>query len=323
MKHPLFWIIDEEWSSYATEERMLKERYPDCDIRYSSYDYQDDLQTFGKDADVIICQVYAEIPQEVIAQLTQCRAIAVYGSGYDRIDVTAAKEKGIRVMNVGGYCNEDIADYVLAGIFYFYKQLHHYSAHVHNLPWGGEAVASVPTRLSHSTLFVLGFGRIGQCVAAKALNNGLSVIAYDPYVDAARMQQLGVQKVSWEDGFHLADYISVHIILNKDTEQAIGYREFQLMKKSACLINAARGRIIHEADLIRGAKEGLFRGAMLDVVANEPPCYEDEIFHVPNIHVTPHISYVSQQSFDALVQRAVENAILGYEGTDSPDWINR
>ena len=118
---PLIWIIDEEWAEYDLEQTMLKEKYPDCVIKFSSYDYEEDLQAFGKSADAILTQIYADISKETIKQLTCCKAIAVYGSGYDRVDIIAAKEKGIKVTNVAGYCKEDIADYVMAAVYFFYK----------------------------------------------------------------------------------------------------------------------------------------------------------------------------------------------------------
>lgn len=319
---PLIWIIDEEWADYDLEQKMLKEIYPDCDLRFSSYDYEEDLRNFGKDADAIICQIYASVPAEVINQLTRCRAIAVYGGGYDRVDTAAAKARGIKVTNVSNYCKEDLADYTLAAIYHFYKRLTELSSKVKELPWGAQAMKFIPNRLSHSTLHIIGFSRIGQAVGRKALANGLTVTAYDPYVGDETMTEMGVRKTDWDEGLALADYISLNCILTEETTGLLKYEDFKKMKPTACLINTARGRVIDEAGLIRALKEGLIQGAMLDVIANEPPDYSEEIFSTPGALVTPHVSYISRQSFDELKRRAVNNAVMGMRGEISPDLVN-
>lgn len=319
---PLIWIIDEEWADYNLEKKLLKELYPDCLIKFSNYNYEEDLKSFGKDADAIICQIYANIPATVINQLTRCKAIAVYGGGYDRVDIKAAKAKGIKVTNVSNYCKDDLADYTMAGIYHFYKQLSDMTSKVKELPWGAQAMSFTPNRLSHSILHIIGLGRIGLVVARKAIGNDLTVTAYDPYVDAETMAKHGVKKVEWDEGLKNADYISVNCILNQETTGLIKYDDFRKIKPAAFLINTARGKVIEEEALVRALKEGLLQGAMLDVIANEPPDYTEEIFSAPNAYITPHVSYISQQSFDELKRRAVSNAAMGMEGKISPDLVN-
>ena len=96
MEKPLFWIIDDEWPDYSVEEAALKAAYPDCDIRYSGIPFQQDLEDFGAQADVVFAQVSADITADVIAKLKRCKGIAVFGSGYNNVDVQAAKAAGIR-----------------------------------------------------------------------------------------------------------------------------------------------------------------------------------------------------------------------------------
>ena len=116
MNDLLVWIIDEEWSDYEVEKELIKKLLPDAKIRHSGYDYKKDLEEFGYQADLILAQVYTKIDKEVIDRLEKCRGIAVYGGGYDRIDIDAAREKGIMVTNVQGYCADDLAEYVMAAI---------------------------------------------------------------------------------------------------------------------------------------------------------------------------------------------------------------
>lgn len=319
---PLIWIIDDEWADYDEEKKILEAQYPDCSIKYSSLDYQDDLAEFGKDVDAIICQVNVNLSGTVIDELTCCKVISVYGSGFDQVDTIAAKDKGIRVTNVGDYCKEDIADYVVAAVYFFYKEVGQLSGKVKNLPWGAQAVPCPPKRISESVLHIIGLGRIGIEVAKKAIANGMTVTAYDLRVDEQRMNEYGVKKVEWAEGLRNADYVSIHCILTEETKHLIKYEDIMLMKPSAVLINVARGKIIEEEGMCRALEENKIKGAMLDVVDTEPPLYTEKIFGCKNAHITPHTSFISVQSYLALKRQAVNNAIDGLEGKASYSSVN-
>ncbi len=319
---PLIWVIDEEWAEYALEQKLLKEKYPDCVIKFSSYDYEKDLEAFGKDADAVLCQIYANIPRQTIARLSCCKAIAVYGGGYDRIDIVAAKEKGIKVTNISNYCKEDLADYVMAAVYFFYKELARLSESVTTSEWGAQAVTSPPVRISNCILHIIGLGRIGKEVARKAIANGMKVTAYDPYVSEEVMKEHHVQKTEWTEGLNHADYISVNCILIDETIDLLTYKDFKQMKPSAFLVNTARGKIIDEAGMVQALEEKLIKGAMLDVIQTEPPSYSEAIFRCDRVHITPHVSYISVQSYEELKRRATNNIIMGMEGEISPDLVN-
>lgn len=319
---PLFWFIDEEWKDYDIETAVLREQYPDCELKFSNYDYERDLEEFGYRADAIIAQVYAQIPASTIQRLQNCKGIAVLGGGYDRIDTAAAREKGIGVTNVQGYCAEDLADYVLAAIFHFYKGLTEYQSRLQNGAWGAQAVERLPKRISQSTLLIVGCGRIGLTVAKRCQSLGMKIIGYDPDRDAAFLNEQGVEKVSLEEGLRLADYVSVNVRLDESTTGLLGEREFSLMKKGAYLINTARGAVLKEDELIRALETGVIAGAVLDVITHEPPREHEPIFSAPNCIVTPHVSYISQESFEELRGRAAWNAIKMLRGEQPADLVN-
>lgn len=319
---PLFWFIDEEWKDYDIETAVLREQYPDCELKFSNYDYGHDLEEFGYRADAIIAQVYAQIPASTIQRLQNCKGIAVLGGGYDRIDTAAAREKGIGVTNVQGYCAEDLADYVLAAIFHFYKGLTEYQSRLQNGTWGAQAVERLPRRISQSTLFIVGCGRIGLTVAKRCQSLGMKIIGYDPDRDAAFLKEQGVEKVSLDEGLRLADYVSVNVRLDESTTGLLGEREFSLMKKGAYLINTARGAVLKEDELIRALETGVITGAVLDVITHEPPREHEPIFSAPNCIVTPHVSYISQESFEELRGRATWNAIKMLRGEQPADLVN-
>lgn len=319
---PLFWIIDEEWSDYDLERTLLTEKYPGCTIRFSKYDYQKDLDAFGAQADAILCQIYTRIPADSLARLAKCRGIAIYGGGYDRIDVAAARSLGIGVTNVSDYCREDLADYVMAAIYHFNKRMLSAQKEMEKGRWGAQAVRARVRRVQGATLLVIGLGRIGKVVAQKGRALGMTVVAYDPYVDDATMAGLGVAKVAWEEGLARADFISIHAILNRETQGMITFEDFTRMKPSAYLVNTARGGIIVEKDLIRAVRERRIAGAALDVIETEPPALTEAIFQCPNVIVTPHISYISEESYAELKRRTIENAIAMLEGDKPVDLVN-
>lgn len=319
---PLFWFIDEEWKDYDIETAVLREQYPDCELKFSNYDYERDLEEFGYRADAIIAQVYAQIPASTIQRLQNCKGIAVLGGGYDRIDTAAAREKGIGVTNVQGYCAEDLADYVLAAVFHFYKGLTEYQSRLQNGAWGAQAVERLPKRISQSTLLIVGCGRIGLTVAKRCQSLGMKIIGYDPDRDTAFLNEQGVEKVSLEEGLRLADYVSVNVRLDESTTGLLGEREFSLMKKGAYLINTARGAVLKEDELIRALETGVIAGAVLDVITHEPPREHEPIFSAPNCIVTPHVSYISQESFEELRGRAAWNAIKMLRGEQPADLVN-
>lgn len=319
---PLFWFIDEEWKDYDIETAVLHQQYPDCELKFSNYDYKRDLEEFGYHADAIIAQVYAQIPASTIQRLQNCKGIAVLGGGYDRIDTAAAREKGIGVTNVQGYCAEDLADYVLAAVFHFYKGLTEYQSRLQNGAWGAQAVERLPKRISQSTLLIVGCGRIGLTVAKRCQSLGMKIIGYDPDRDTAFLNEQGVEKVSLEEGLRLADYVSVNVRLDESTTGLLGEREFSLMKKGAYLINTARGAVLKEDELIRALETGVIAGAVLDVITHEPPREHEPIFSAPNCIVTPHVSYISQESFEELRGRAAWNAIKMLRGEQPADLVN-
>ena len=198
MEKPLIWIIDEEWPDYELEMQLLKTQYPDCDIRFSTYDYAADLDAFGENADAVICQVYAPMPAATIQRLKKCKIIAVYGGGYDRVDIAAAKEKGIYVTNVSGYCAEDLSDYVMAAIFAANKHFLVAEEALDAGKWGANAVEDKGIRLRESTLLIVGCGTIGSLVAKKAQVHQMHVIAYDPYVSREALAEKGVERwIRW------------------------------------------------------------------------------------------------------------------------------
>jgi len=320
-KRPLFWIIDDEWPDYSVETAELKAAYPDCEIKISGLPFDEDLAVYGPKADAVLAQITVDLNGDVIRQLTNCKGIAVFGSGYNNVDIKAAKECGIPVTNVNGYCSEDIADYVLAAIFHFYKRSPQLSENIGNGIWGAQALPGPVHRLSHQTLLLMGFGHIGKVTAFRAQALGMKVMAYDPFVPTEAISQWGVIPVSLEEGLAVADYVSVHVKLTEETKGLIGRSVFEKMKNSAILINVARGPLVKEDELIEAVEQGVIAGAVLDVVDKEPISPDSPLLKVKNILITPHISYASEDAIIDLRTRAVHNALTMYRGETPADLV--
>ncbi len=176
--------------------------------------------------------------------------------------------------------------------------------------------------MSASTLFIVGCGTIGRTLAKYAAGAGMKVIGYDLHVPPEILKEAGIEPVSWDEGFQMADYVSVHVKYTKETHHIIGKKEFAEMKPTAYLINTARGNILNEADLIEAVEKKEIAGATVDVISVEPPKGDENIWKCSDIIVTPHISYISEESFHTLKVRTVENAYKMFNGERPDDLVN-
>lgn len=184
-------------------------------------------------------------------------------------------------------------------------------------------LGNLPHRLSASTLLVVGCGRIGSTVAARAGALGMHVIGYDPHRDEDKLASRGIIKVDdLREALSRADYISVNARLCEETTGLLGAGEFSSCKQGALLVNTSRGKVIDEPALIGAIRSGRLAGAVVDVIADEPPRGDEAILHTPGITVTPHISYISVESFAELRERTVRNGIDMVEGRRPADVVN-
>lgn len=325
MEH--FWIIDDEFASYNAEKNLLTYQHPSCEIHFSKEINDADIKAFGDKVDAVICQISVRVDADFLGKLRKCKVVSVYGAGYNNVDIAAARKLGMAVTNVPGYCAEDVADYVMAAIFRNNKQIDTYYSNISNGLWGAPAVVEKPRRISSQKLFIIGFGNIGRKLALKAAGVGMSVLYYDAY-ESKEMKELeekiGARRVAAiEDGLIEADIISVHMTLTDETRSFFNKKTFDAMKPGMQFINASRGGVVDEAALIDATKRGVVSSAILDVIINEPPKSDDPILSTKNICVTPHISYLSQDSLHELQLRAAKNASNVVKGNDIPEIVNK
>lgn len=316
----LVWIMDEEFEDHSCEIELLHAAAPDVNILETDYDWPSHLEA-GRDADVLIAQVYAPVPAELISELTRCRGISVMGGGYDRVDIDAATRAGITVSNVRQYCAEDIADYVLQAVLHHLKPLDDLDVTNHELPWGLPAVSLRP-RLSSLRLHVVGLGDIGRMVARRARALGMRVSATDPRTSGVLARKDGIELLSLAEGLSYADVVSLHVPLSQATRGLISHNELGLMKPGALLVNTARGGLLDEQAVADALNDGRLGGAVLDVLDNEPDHVGSPLLTAANTLITPHVSYASSDSLDDLKRAFIGHAVSMLAGTRPGNSVN-
>lgn len=278
-----------------------------AELRVLQATSDEDLLDAVTDADaLLVC--YAPVTAPVIARMQRCRIIARYGIGVDNIDLDAALKKGIIVTNVPDYCLDEVSDHALTLLLACARKVVFLDARVRRGRW--EAKDAVPIyRIRGQVLGLVGFGRIARLLSEKARAVGFQVIAFDPYVDAAAMMHCGVGKVDLASLLAQADCVSIHAPLSRSTRGLIGEAELRRMKRTAYLVNTARGPVVQELALARALREGWIAGAALDVLESEPPDQTHPLLQLENVILTPHVAFYSEESVRELQRKAAEEVV--------------
>src|SRR5580692_3302407 len=276
-----------------------------------------------RDADGVL-NARAPVGRRAIAAMRRCRIIVRYGIGVDTIDIAAATERGILVANVPDYCLDEVSDHALALLLMLSRQMIPSIALAREDTW---PVARMPPlrRLRGQTCGLVGCGRIGSLLAGKVSALGMRVIIHDPYLSEERARDMGAELVSLDALLARADFISLHAPLTGETRNLFDAAAFSKMKKTASIVNTARGGLIDEAALLAALDAGQISGAGLDVVESETavtPVRTALVIH-PKIIVTAHTAWLSQQARATLQLRAIEQALACLRGETPYGLINR
>jgi D-3-phosphoglycerate dehydrogenase len=256
--------------------------------------------------DVLLVRSATKVRQDLIDACSSLKIIGRGGVGMDNIDVDYARNKGIKVINTPAASSHSVAELVFAHLFGMVRFLHDSNQ---NMPLEGDSkfkelkkAYAKGVELKGKTLGILGFGRIGQATAKVALGTGMKVVAFDPYIDSANIEleffdgqtiNFTIDTISKEDVLKQADFISLHVPAQED--YVISSQEFDIMKKGAGIVNAARGGVIDEVALIKAIEEGKISNAALDVFENEPSP-KVQLLMNKNISLTPHIGAATKEA---------------------------
>lgn len=275
----------------------------------------------AKDAHGLLTQ-YAPISRKVIEALSQCRVIARYGIGVDNIDISAATQRKIVVVNVPSYCEEEVASHTLALILACVRKIFLFNQAIRKGNWDWKLGRPI-VRLSEQKLGLIAFGKIAKMVARKARAFGFSLMGFDPYVSDEEFAAEGVRKVDLDYLLKNSDIICVHAPLTQETRHMLGREEFKKMKSSSFLVNTSRGAVVDEKALYEALREGQIAGAALDVLEEEPPGKDSPLLKLDNVIFTPHVAWYSESSLKELRAKAATDLVRVLEGKTPQGFVNR
>lgn len=282
---------------------------------------EDDVIRECKDAVGLLNQ-YAPITRKVFEHLPNLRVVGRYGVGVNTVDLDAATDHNVCVLNVPDYCQDEVSNHTFALLLACARKLTVLNNQVQSGGWDYK-IAKPIYRLRGQTLGLLGFGRIPRMVAEKAKAFGLRVVTYDPYVDKEVTDKMGVSLMSLDEVLKISDFVSVHIPLTKDTKNLINQSAFSLMKKTAILINTSRGPIVDEAALHKAIINKEIAGAGLDVTAQEPLEASSKLRNLSNVIITPHAAWYSEEAELDLKKKNAQNVAEVAAGFDNPAIVNK
>ncbi|MFH1640813.1 MAG: phosphoglycerate dehydrogenase, partial [Candidatus Omnitrophota bacterium] len=263
----------------------------------------DSLKEIIKDYDALIVRSATKVTKEVIAQAAKLKVIGRAGVGLDNVDLDAATQKGIIVMNTPAGNTISTAEHTVSMILALSRNIAQANASMKQGEWKHSKFMGV--EIYNKVLGIIGFGRIGREVARRTLSFGMKVLAYDPFLSREVAEAIGVEVVELKGLLERSDYITVHTPLTEETKHMISKTEFAEMKKGVRLVNCARGGIIDEAALVNAIKEGKVIGAAIDVFEKEPPSPDNELLKLDNVITTCHLGASTEE---AQVNVAIEIA---------------
>lgn len=271
------------------------------------------------DAAAVIVRSATKIDAEAISWATQLKVIARAGVGLDNVDIPTATQAGVMVVNAPTSNVISAAELTVAHILGLARKLQPAHASMTAGKWQRSAFTGV--EMYEKTVGIIGLGRIGGLVAERLKGFGVELIAYDPYVTAARAQQLGVRLVSLEELVAASDFITIHMPRTPETLGMIGAEQLREMKKTAFVINVARGGLIDEKALYEALESGEIAGAALDVFVSEPPQDNLLIGH-PLVHLTPHLGASTTEAQEKAGVSVARSVRLALSGELVPDAVN-
>lgn len=303
---------------------MLRQHF---DVEVSDYDGvlpREVLLQKVKGVDAIVSMLDDKIDAELMdAAGPNLKIVANYAVGYNNIDVEEATKRGIMVTNTPGVLTETTADFAWALMMAIARRVVEADRYVREgkfTGWG--PMLLLGTDVYGATLGIVGFGRIGQAMARRALGFNMKVLYYDSNRAPEQVEkELKATFVDLPTLLKESDFVSLHVPLTKETYHLIGEKELKMMKKSAYLINTARGPVVDEKALVRALKEGWIRGAALDVYENEPKV-EPELLELDNVVLAPHIASASYETRSKMSVMVAENIIKALSGEVPPNLLN-
>ena len=271
------------------------------------------------DYDALLIRSDTQVTQAVLHAAKRLKLIGRAGIGVDNVDIPAATEMGVIVMNTPDANATTTAELAIAHLMSLSRHLPKADRSVRAGKW--ERSKLMGSEVAHKTLAILGFGTIGRIASQRGLGLKMQVIAYDPFVAPEIFADLGVESVGLDELVSRADYLTLHCPLIEKTRNIIGSAQFAMMKKEAMIINCARGGLIDEAALYDALKNGQIAGAALDVYENEPPA-NSPLLGLDNIVFTPHLGASTSEAQVAVSVEIARQAVMFLKTGEAVNALN-
>jgi D-3-phosphoglycerate dehydrogenase len=293
---------------------------PDFEVRNcNGADRAELLAALGKGVDAVLIRSATKMDAEAIAAAKGLKVIARAGVGLDNVEIPAATAAGVMVVNAPTSNIVSAAELAIGLLLASARFISPAHAALRNGKWARSKYTGA--ELFEKTLGIVGFGRIGQLVAARMQAFGMDVVAYDPYLQPARAAQLNVRLVELDELLKISDFITIHLPKTKETANLIGTDALNKVKPSVRIINAARGGVLDEAALYEALKEGRVAGAGLDVFATEP-CTDSPLFELDNVVATPHLGASTDEAQERAGIAVAVSVRKALSGELVPDAVN-
>ena len=292
---------------------LLRERF-DVDVALNG-DLGDKIGAY----DAIVIRSGTKLTADVLERAERLKVIGRAGVGVDNVDVETATRRGIVVANAPESTVVSAAEHTIGLLVALSRNIPQAHAALKDGRWERSRYGGI--ELEGKTLGVLGFGRIGQQVARRALGLGMRVVAYDPFVAKERFRELGAERVeSPADVYEAAEFLTLHLPLTEETRRSIDAAAFAQMREGVRLINAARGELVDEEALIEALRTGKVAAAALDVFSREP--YEGPLLELDNVVVTPHLAASTEEAQDRAGVIVAEQVAAALEGALVTNAVN-
>ncbi len=264
----------------------------------------EEVISISKEALGILNTYFKPIGQEIFQACSKLKVVVRYGIGVDTIDIPAATRHGIMVVNVPDYCQEEVADHTTGLLLALARKIVLSNKRVKSGEWDLSYLKPL-ARLKGQTVGFLGFGRIARLVAKRLTSFGMNLIFYDPYIQENVVEN--ASNVTLEEALRQGDFLLIHTPETEETRHLLNRERFALMKRTACIINTARGGVIETSALIESLQSGRLAGAALDVIEGIPPITPDHpLSQMDNVILTPHSAFYSEDSMINLQVKAAQ-----------------
>jgi glyoxylate reductase len=270
-------------------------------------------------SDGLLCLLTDRIDKSLLEGSETLRVVSTMSVGYEHIDLETCQARGIQVGHTPGVLTDATADFALALMLSVARKIPEAAAFARDGRWTTWSPRLfLGNDLNQSTLGIIGMGRIGQAVAKRAAAFEMSLV----YCDRERCPDVerifGARFLPLDELLRVADIVTLHVALNKQTQHMISQPQFEIMKPESILINTARGPVVHTMDLLEALREGKIAGAGMDVTDPEPLPRDHPLYELPNCLITPHIASAGEATRTKMAQMAVDNLLASLEGIPMP-----